>query len=99
MATAHDKLVHHLTEAHSVEAQLVQTLTLHIGMTPEGTYRDLLERHLQETRDHARAIEQRLRELRATRSPVALGVGLLENVIGQALAFTKAPIDLLRGRG
>src|SRR4051794_29489138 len=97
--TAQDKLLQYLSEAHALEGALVQTLTVHIAVTPDGAYRDLLERHLRETRDHAQAIEQRLGELGVTRNPFALGLGILETVIGQAVAFGKAPLDLVRGSG
>src|SRR4051794_37391045 len=97
--TAQDKLLQYLSEAHALEGALVQTLTVHIAVTPEGTYRDLLERHLRETRDQAQALEQRLGELGVTRNPFALGMGILEAVIGQAVAFGKAPLDLVRGSG
>ncbi|HSD80568.1 MAG TPA: DUF892 family protein, partial [Solirubrobacteraceae bacterium] len=97
--TAHDKLVQYLEEAHALEGALVQTLTVHIAITPEGAYRDLLERHLRETRDHAKALEERLGELGVGRNPFALGLGILEAVIGQAVAFGKAPLDLVRGSG
>src|SRR3954466_15647354 len=97
--TAQDKLLQYLSEAHALEGALVQTLTVHIAVTPDGPYRDVLERHLRETRAHAQAIEQRLGELGVTRNPFALGLGILEAVIGQAVAFGKAPLDLVRGSG
>ena len=97
--TAQDKLLQYLSEAHALEGALVQTLTVHIAVTPDGPYRDVLERHLRETRDHAQALEQRLGELGVTRNPFALGLGILEAVIGQAVAFGKAPLDLVRGSG
>ena len=97
--TAQDKLLQDLSEAHALEGALVQTLTVHLAVTPDGPYRDVLERHLRETRDHAQALEQRLGELGVTRNPFALGLGILEAVIGQAVAFGKAPLDLLRGSG
>ena len=97
--TAQDKLLQDLSEAHALEGALVQTLTVHLAVTPDGPYRDVLERHLRETRDHAQALEQRLGELGVTRNPFALGLGILEAVVGQAVAFGKAPLDLLRGSG
>src|SRR3954469_24287440 len=97
--TAQDKLLQYLSEAHALEGALVQTLTVHIAVTPDGPYRDVLERHLRETRDQAQALEQRLGELGVTRNPFALGMGILEAVIGQAVAFGKAPLDLVRGSG
>src|SRR3954471_8905665 len=97
--TAHDKLVQYLTEAHALEGALVQTLTVHSSVTPEGDYRDLLQRHLGETRDQAKAIEERLGQLGASRSPFALGLGIIEALVGQFVAAGKAPLDLMRGSG
>ena len=73
-------VVQNLTEAHATEEALVTTLRAHIAMTPKGSYRDLLERHLGETRQQARTIERRLEELGAGRSLVAAGYGLAELV-------------------
>jgi ferritin-like metal-binding protein YciE len=87
----------YLAEAHATETALITTLQAHISMTPGGSYRQLLERHLSETRRHAGAIERRLAALGAGSSPVTAAIGLVETVIGQALALGKGPIDLLRG--
>jgi ferritin-like metal-binding protein YciE len=87
----------HLAEAHATEAALVTTLQAHLTVAPDGPYRQLLERHLSETRRHAGAIERRLAALGAGSNPVAAAVGLVETVVGQALALGKGPIDLLRG--
>jgi ferritin-like metal-binding protein YciE len=90
-------VIHYLNEAHATERALVTTLRAHITMTPHGAYRALLERHLGETRRHARAIEQRLEELGASAGVVALSIGLVQTIVGQALALSKGPLDLLRG--
>jgi len=39
-------VIQQLEEAHASEGALVTTLRAHISMTPEGSYRTLLERHL-----------------------------------------------------
>ena len=44
-------------------------------------------------------IERRLSELDQGHNPLQLGLGLVQSVIGQALALTKTPIDLVRGTG
>jgi ferritin-like metal-binding protein YciE len=95
MAT--DRLIRELNVVHAVELALVQTLTAHIAVTPRGAHRELLERHLGETRDHARAIQDRLAELGVTRNPVQVVAGAAEAFVGQAVALGKAPLDLLRG--
>jgi ferritin-like metal-binding protein YciE len=91
-------VVQYLTEAHATEEALVTTLRAHISITPAGGYRDLLERHLGETRQHASAIERRLEELDASNSILAAGLSLAQTVVGQALALAKGPVDMLRGK-
>ena len=54
MATTVEQL---LNEAHATEQALITTLQAHLAMTPPGAYRQLLDRHLTETRRHARAVE------------------------------------------
>jgi ferritin-like metal-binding protein YciE len=68
-------------------------------MSPRGSNRTALERHLRETRDHARRIETRLGQLDQGWNPIQAGIGLAETVIAQALAIGKTPIDLVRGSG
>ena len=97
--TSEQKIVQYLNEAHALEAALVQTLTAHIAMTPEGPYRDLLERHLDETREQAERILGRLGELGEGRNPLQLVYGVAQTAIGQVIAAGKFPIDLLRGTG
>ena len=92
-------VVQYLEEAHATETALVTTLQAHITMTPAGDYKALLERHLGETRRQAAAIERRLGELGRGNDIVSAATGLARTVVGQALALTKGPIDLLRGAG
>ena len=87
----------YLAEAHATETALITTLQAHLAMTPEGSYRRLLERHLGETRRQAATLERRLGSLDAGFDPIAAAVELVETVIGQALALGKLPLDLLRG--
>jgi ferritin-like metal-binding protein YciE len=97
-AVAEQLIVQYLTEAHATEEALVTTLRAHIAMTPAGGYRELLERHLGETRQHARSIERRLDELGESRGIVAASLGLAQTVVGQVLALSKGPVDMLRGK-
>ena len=96
---AKQKIVQYLEEAHASEVGLVRVLQSQIAMTPRGTYRTALERHLRETRDHARRIETRLGQLSHGSNPIQAGIGLAETVIAQALALGKTPFDLVRGSG
>ncbi len=93
------KLVQYLNEAHGSELALVRQLQAQIAMTPRGSYRNGLETHLGETRRHAERVERRLAELGQGNNPLMVGVGAVQSVIGQALALTKTPLDLVRGSG
>src|SRR6266851_8727271 len=55
--------------------------------------------YLRETRKHATRVQRRLDELGASSSPIQAGVGLVQSVVGQALALAKTPLDLVRGTG
>jgi len=100
MSQTDQKIVQYLNEAHATEVALVRVLQSQIAMTPRGTYRDALETHLGETQNHARRVERRLSALNAGGSnPLTSAVGVVETVVGQALALGKTPFDLLRGSG
>src|SRR5918994_5266607 len=93
------KILQYLDEAHATELGLVRVLQSQIAMTPRGGYRTALERHLTETRGHARRIETRQRELGGRGNPLQAGIGAAETVLAQGLAIAKTPLDLLRGSG
>jgi ferritin-like metal-binding protein YciE len=92
-----EKLAGYLAEAHATELALARTLQAHIAMTPGGSYRRVLERHLSETRDHAQRVERRAKQLGYGRSLPELGIGKAQTIFGQVLALSKAPLDILRG--
>ena len=93
------KIVQYLNEAHATELALVGELKAQIAMTPRGQYREGLDTHLEETRRHAERVERRLTELGQGNNPLQVGLGALESLVGQALALTKTPFDLVRGSG
>jgi ferritin-like metal-binding protein YciE len=99
MDKTEQKIVQYLGEAHATEQGLVTMLQSQIAMTPGGSYRDGLESHLRETRNHAIRVQRRLDELGQGSSPIQTGVGLVQSVVGQALALGKTPLDLVRGTG
>jgi ferritin-like metal-binding protein YciE len=99
MDKTEQKIAQYLSEAHAMEQALVTVLRSQIAMTPRGSYRGGLETHLRETRDHAVRVQRRIEELGQGRGPLQAGLGLVESVVGQALALGKAPLDLLRGTG
>ena len=99
MTKPNQKIVQYLNEAHASESGLVRVLQSQIAMTPRGTYRTALEKHLRETRDHAERLRARLRALGDGGGVLQAGIGIAETVAAQALALGKTPIDLLRGSG
>ncbi len=99
MATAEQKIVQYLNEAHATESGLVRVLQEQIAMTPRGRYRSALESHLRETRDHATRVAARRRELPGGGDPIAALVGTAQDAVGQLLALAKAPLDMVRGSG
>ena len=92
-----EKIVQYLSEAHSRETALIQTLGAHIKIAEPGPYRQGLEAHLNETRVHAQRVQRRLQELGAHRSLLATGFGFAQNVVTNTLSMAKAPIDMVRG--
>ena len=99
MSKSEQKVVQYLNEAHASEVGLVSVLRSQIAMTPRGSYRDGLEKHLDETRGHAQRIQERLGELGEGRNPMQMFVGFAETLISQSVALSKTPFDLLRGSG
>src|SRR5512142_75193 len=99
MSRSEQKVVQYLNEAHASELGLVQVLRAQIAMTPRGTYRSALEKHLGETRAHAGRIEDRLGDLGQGGNPLQTVIGWAEDAVAQAFALAKTPFDLLRGSG
>ena len=99
MSQSKQKVVQYLNEAHGTEVGLIRVLQSQIAMTPSGSYRSGLEKHLNETRDHAERVERRLGDLDAGSNPLQVGFGAVGGVVGQALALAKTPLDLVRGSG
>ena len=98
MSQSEQKIVQYLNEAHATEVGLVRVLQSQIAMTPRGSYRTGLEKHLRETEAHAERVKARLAELAPTSSnPLLAGIGFMESALSQTLAYWKTPIDLLRG--
>ena len=99
MNASQKKVLQYLGEAQASEQALVRVLQSQIAMTPRGAYRTALEQHLRQTREHADRVAQRGRELGQSGNPLTAAVGVVESVVGQALALGKTPFDLLRGSG
>lgn len=96
---ASQKIAQYLGEARASEDALVRVLQSQIAMTPSGSYRSALQTHLDETRRHSARVAGRLSALDGGSTPFQAVVGLWEDIVGQGLALTKTPWDLLRGTG
>ncbi len=86
------KLVQYLTEAHGKEKELETSLAAHIQIASRPAYEKRLKEHLKETRQHAKAVERRLKKLG--------GAGLTGKAAGLAsrgVATAKGPLHALRG--
>jgi ferritin-like metal-binding protein YciE len=99
MNKSEQKVVQYLREARDSEDALVRTLQSQIAMTPRGSYRSALDKHLDETQGHAKKVADRLNALDGGSNPIGAVFGFWESVIGQALALSKTPLNLLRGSG
>ena len=99
MTAAQQKIVQYLEEAHAMEHALERVLESQIAMTPRGSYRSGLEKHLTETQEHAEKVGARLEEIGHGSNALLAVVGVAETILGQALALSKTPLDLLRGAG
>ena len=104
------KLVQYLNEAYGKEKELEVALQAHIAMTTRPPYKKRLQQHLKETKQHARAVERRIKQLggkaeRSTPVPVVGPEVAVEAAAAVTAAATKAvaaakgPIHALRGTG
>jgi len=99
MTDSRDKVVQYLDEARASEVGLVRELQAQIAMTPRGSYRSLLEKHLRETRGHAERLRKRLDELDHGANPLEVAAGVAQMVVGQLLSVGRAPLAMVRGTG
>jgi ferritin-like metal-binding protein YciE len=97
MTAPEQKISQYLGEARASESALVRDLQSQIAITPRGSYRTILERHLRETRDHSTRVNVRRGELGQASNPLASMIGFGESVIAQTFALAKVPLDLIRG--
>jgi ferritin-like metal-binding protein YciE len=89
------KLIQYLNEAYGKEKELETALQAHIEMTTRMPYKKRLRQHLTETRSHARGLEQRIKKLGGSATPVAQ----VQSAAAKALAAAKGPLHMVRGTG
>jgi ferritin-like metal-binding protein YciE len=97
MSRAEHKIVQYLNEAHATETGLARELQAQIAMTPRGSYREALESHLRETREHATRVRRRLRRLGHGENPLEVVIGIAESTVSQLLTLSRTPLALVRG--
>src|SRR5215211_7097615 len=102
------KLIQYLNEAYGKERELETALQAHIAMTTKTPYKKRLQDHLKETKDHARQVERRIKQLggKADAGPVSTGpdavtgaVTSVTSVASKAVAAAPGPLHALRGTG
>jgi ferritin-like metal-binding protein YciE len=88
--TADAKLVQYLGEAYSKERELERSLQAHIGMTTRKAYQKRLKEHLRETKNHAKLVERRIKQLG--------GGGTLATLAKEGPAVAKQATALAKGQ-
>ncbi|MGH2959855.1 MAG: DUF892 family protein [Solirubrobacterales bacterium] len=90
------KLVQYLVEAHGKEKELETSLQAHIELTSKMPYKKRLRAHLTETRDHAKRLERRIKQLGGG-DEIGGVTAAAQSVVGKTAALAKGPIHALRG--
>jgi ferritin-like metal-binding protein YciE len=95
------KLIQYLSEAHGKEKELETALEAHIAMTTRVAYRKRLQQHLKETRNHARTVERRVKQLGGSAKPGAVGeaASTVQSAASKAVAAAKGPLHAVRSTG
>lgn len=90
------KIVQYLVEAHGKEKELETSLKAHIEQTTKMPYKKQLRHHLSETRDHAKRLEQRIRQLGGA-DEIGGATSAAQSVVKTTVALAKGPVHGLRG--
>jgi ferritin-like metal-binding protein YciE len=101
------KLIQYLNEAYAKESQLETALQAHIAMTTRTPYKKRLQRHLKETKSHARDVKRRIKALGGKAEVVDVpGPDAVTEAATTALdlarkgaAAMQGPVHILRGTG
>lgn len=90
------KLVQYLVEAHGKERELETSLNAHIEMTTKMPYKKRLRKHLTETRDHAKRLERRIKQLGGAEEIGGAG-SAVQAAAKKTVSLAKGPVHALRG--
>ena len=102
------KLIQYLNEAYGKERELETALQAHIQMASgRPPYKKRLQQHLRETKDHAKRVERRIKQLGGKAEatpmpgpePVADAAAAVTSVANKAVSAAKGPMHALRGTG
>ena len=102
------KLIQYLNEAYGKERQLETALQAHIQMaSPRPPYKKRLQQHLRETKDHAKRVERRIKQLGGKAVPVDVPgpepvdkmAEAVTSAANKAVAAAKGPMHAIRGTG
>jgi ferritin-like metal-binding protein YciE len=107
ISTRDAKLVQYLNEAYGKERQLETSLQAHIQMTSRPPYKKRLQQHLRETKNHARTVERRIKELGGTAETVSVpgpdvvseAAARVQGAAQRGAALAQGPIHAVRGTG
>jgi len=99
------KLIQYLNEAYGKEKELETALQAHITLTTRDAYKKRLKQHLKETKDQAKGLERRIKQLggkaEAVPAPgpdvVAEAAGAAQSVLKKGVAAAKGPLHAVRG--
>lgn len=101
------KLIQYLNEAYGKEQELVTALQAHIKLAKRDSYKKRLQDHLKETRQHAKSVERRIKQLGGKAEKpdipapdaVAEAAGKAQSAAKKAVATAKGPLHAVRGTG
>ena len=99
------KLIQYLNEAYGKERELETSLQAHIQLTTRDTYKKRLKDHLRETKQQAKGLERRIKQLGGKAEAVVVpgpdvaseAASVVASVANKAVAATKGPLHAVRG--
>jgi ferritin-like metal-binding protein YciE len=90
------KLLQYLNEAYGKEKQLETALQAHISMTTRAAYKKRLQKHLKETKAHARGVERQIKRHGGSTGSLAASA---QEAANRAAALAQGPLHAVRGTG